>query len=291
VPIRSEASRVAVVVVNYQNYEDLDGCLRSLAELCEPVSVAVVDHASDPHAADDLSRKFPDVQLVRRTGNDGFATGINIGARATSSRFLLLLNPDCVLERQACGQLADWMEANPDVAVAGPRIRNADGSVQPSARRFPDLTTAIAGRSSWLTRVLPGNPISRHNLPAREATVVAPVEVDWVSGACMIVRRDAFDNVGGLDEGFFLYWEDADFCRRLKEAGWRTVYLPSAVAVHIGGRSSRHAAAASLEAFHRSAFRLYRKHAGPAGRLLTPLVYAGLQLRLAFMRRRVRSRN
>jgi hypothetical protein len=132
--------------------------------------------------------------------------------------------------------------------------------------------------------------MSRRNLPARDPADTTPVEVDWVSGACMCVRRDAFEAVGGLDEGFFLYWEDADFCRRLKHAGWRTMYVPTAGAVHVGGRSSRHAADASLEAFHRSAFRLYRKHAGRAAQLLAPLVYAGLRLRLAFMKRLVRSR-
>lgn len=280
--------RVSVVIVNYQSYEELHACLGSLEQVCGPVSVVVVDHDSDARAADELSRRFPDIRLLRQSGNDGFAAGVNLGARASTAPFILLLNPDCVVERNTCCALADWMEAHPDVAVAGPRIRNADGTVQPSARRFPDLTTAIAGRSSWLTKVMPRNPISRHNLPARDPSVTAAVDVDWVSGACMLVRREAFEAVGGLDEGFFLYWEDADFCRRLKQAGWRTAYVPSVGAIHIGGRSSRHAAHASLEAFHASALRLYRKHAGPVGQLLTPLVYAGLQLRLAYMKRRVR---
>jgi GT2 family glycosyltransferase len=290
VSIRREASRVAVVIVNYQSYEELHRCLASIDRACGTVSVAVVDHESDAGAADLLEQRFPDVDLQRVAGNPGFAAGVNNGVRATSSRFILLLNPDCVLEPDSVCRLTDWLERHPDVAVAGPRIRNADGTVQPSARRFPDLTTAIAGRSSWLTRVLPGNPLSRHNLPARDPADATPVDVDWVSGACMCVRRDAFDAVGGLDELFFLYWEDADFCRRLKHAGWRTMYVPTAGAVHVGGRSSRHAADASLEAFHRSAYRLYRKHAGPAAQLLAPLVYAGLRLRLAFMKRLVRGR-
>lgn len=282
---------MAVVIVNYQSYDELDACLKSVERGCARASVVVVDHESQPHAADLLSRSFPHVQIIRNGSNDGFAVGVNTGVRAAAgAQFLLLLNPDCVLERDACCKLADWLEAHPDVAVAGPRIRNADGTVQPSARRFPDLTTAIAGRSSWLTRILPDNPISRRNLPARDLAVTGPVDVDWVSGACMLVRREAFDQVQGFDEGFFLYWEDADFCRRLQNAGWRTVYLPGAGATHVGGRSSRHAEDASLEAFHKSALRLYRKHAGPAGRLLTPLVFAGLQLRLAFMKRLVRRR-
>ena len=139
--------------------------------------------------------------------------------------------------------------------------------------------------------MLPHNPFSRRNLPARDADEITPVDVDWVSGACMLVRRDAFAAVGGMDEGFFLYWEDADFCRRLQQAGWRTAYVPQAAAMHIGGRSSRHAADASLEAFHRSAYRLYNKHASAPGRLLSPLVFAGLQMRLALMKRLVRRRS
>jgi GT2 family glycosyltransferase len=152
------------------------------------------------------------------------------------------------------------------------------------------MTTAIAGRSSWLTRVLPGNPISRRNLPLRNGDITSPTQVDWVSGACMLVRREAFDAVGGMDQGFFLYWEDADFCRRLNDAGWPTMYLPAATAVHVGGRSSRHAADASLEAFHKSALRLYRKHASPLSSLLTPLVFVGLRARLALMKQLVKRR-
>ena len=288
--IRREAARVAVVIVNYRSYKELHGCLVSLERAAGDVSVVVVDHESQTDLADVLSERFPAIQLQRVNGNDGFAAGVNAGVRATTSPFLLLLNPDSVVEPETCCRLADWLEAHPDVGVAGPRIRNADGSVQPSARRFPDLTTAIAGRSSWLTKALPWNPLSRHNLPARDLAESKPVEVDWVSGACMCIRRKAFDAVGGLDEGFFLYWEDADFCRRLQRAGWRTMFVPEAIAVHIGARSSRHAADASLEAFHHSAYRLYRKHASPAGQLLTPLVYLGLQLRLAFMKRLVRRR-
>jgi hypothetical protein len=290
VSIRREPAALAVVIVNYQSYDELHSCLASIERTCGDASVVVVDHESDRTAADRLLARFPWIQLLRMAGNDGFAAGVNAGARATSAPLLLLLNPDCVLEPNACCRLTRFLDEHPDVAVAGPRIRNADGSVQASARRFPDVTTTIAGRSSWLTRVLPGNPMSRRNLPARNPNDVTPLEVDWVSGACMCVRRQAFDAVNGLDDGFFLYWEDADFCRRLKHAGWRTMFVPAAGAVHVGGRSSRHAADASLEAFHESAYRLYRKHSGPAARLLAPVVYAGLRLRLAFMKRLIHSR-
>jgi GT2 family glycosyltransferase len=185
---------------------------------------------------------------------------------------------------------AGRLDRHPDVGVVGPRITNLDGTVQASARRFPDFTTAIAGRSSWLTRVLPRNPLSRHNLPALDVQSGEPVDVDWVSGACMMVRRAAFDQVGGMDEGFFLYWEDADFCRRLEDAGWRTTYWPAVSVLHAGAGSSRYAIDASLVAFHQSACRLYRKHARGPARLLTPFVRVALRIRLALMRRIVRVR-
>jgi GT2 family glycosyltransferase len=144
------------------------------------------------------------------------------------------------------------------------------------------MRTAIAGRSSWLTRRFPNNPLSRHNQPALNLRTT-PLDVDWVSGACMLVRRAAFDQVGGMDERFFLYWEDADLCRRLEHVGWRTVYFPGATVVHAGGRSSIHAYRESLTAFHESAFILFRKHAGWPARLFAPIVYLALQLRLRLL--------
>ena len=284
------AARVAVVIVNYHSYEDLHDCLASLGAPDPAIAICVVDHASRPEAADAVARAFPHVTLLRQPGNEGFAAGVNRGARDTRAPYILLLNPDCVASPDTCGRLAAWMDGHPAVGVAGPRILNSDGTVQASARRFPDLTTGIAGRSSWLTRVFPRNPLSRHNLAPSHATSSRPRQVDWVSGAVMIIRREAFEAVDGFDAGFFLYWEDADFCRRLQHAGWQTMYVPELAVRHVGGRSSRHAADASLVAFHRSAFRLFWKHSNPAAKLLAPLVIAALRARLAFMRRVVRRR-
>ncbi len=283
-----DPAQLSVVIVNFQSYEELRACLASLKKAGDP-PVVVVDHASDAEAADAVSRAFPRVRFLRTSSNEGFAAGVNRGTRETSTPLLLLLNPDCVV-RESIGRVVEWMRDHADVGVVGPRIYNTDGTVQPTARRFPDFTTAIAGRSSWLTRVKPGNPLSRRNLPGR-TNGRDPLEVDWVSGACMIVRRSVFDAVDGMDEGFFLYWEDADFCRRIKRAGWRIMYVPEAAATHTGGSSSRHAADASLEAFHRSAFRLFWKHASVPSRLVAPLVFIALRLRLAFMRRLVRWRH
>lgn len=272
-----------VIIVNYRSYPELIRCLESIEpERRRLERVIVVDHECDTETAARVVSRFPWIQLVERNTNEGFATGINVGARLGSARSLLILNPDCVVVPGACERLVEFLSARPDTAAAGPRILNSDGTLQGSARRFPNLTTAIAGRSSWLTRVFPRNQLSRWNLPAFDAGE-HPIDVDWVSGACMLVRREAFEGVGGMDERFFLYWEDADLCRRLHETGWRIAYYPGATVVHAGGRSSIHAEAASLIAFHKSAYALFRKHARGVAALLHPLVYLALQIRVRAM--------
>jgi GT2 family glycosyltransferase len=166
---------------------------------------------------------------------------------------------------------------HPDVGIVGPRVLNEDGTVQASARRFPGLSTAFAGRSTWLTRRFPDNWWSRRNLPARDAS--APVAVDWVAGSCLMTRRSLFDALNGLDESFFLYWEDADYCHRAADLGWKCVYLPVVAVRHAGGRSAASSPAPAIRAFHASAFHLYEKHAGPVARVFAPLARVALWVR------------
>ncbi|HXH07160.1 MAG TPA: glycosyltransferase family 2 protein [Vicinamibacterales bacterium] len=268
---------VSAIIVNYESAGDLERCLRALGgQRGAGLEAIAIDHS----ASDDLrgiDERFPWVRVARQR-NAGFAAGVNRGAAMARGKYLLVLNPDVVVGDGAVDTLARWMDLNPAVAVAGPRILDKDGSLEHSARRFPDLSTALAGRSAWLTRRLPRNPLSRRNLAASWAT--EPVETDWVSGACMMIRADAFREVGGMDEGFFLYWEDADLCRRLRARGWRTAYVPDAQAVHLGGRSSRAAPLRAAVAFHCSVLRYYVKHGGRAAKLATPLVVLALSLRL-----------
>jgi GT2 family glycosyltransferase len=269
-----------LVIVNYRSYEELSRCLSSLEPLRSNfATVTVVDQESDGASATAVARAFPWALILERRTNDGFATGINAGAASGHAPFLLLLNPDCVAGTDFVARLVDFAVEHPEAAIVGPRILNADGTIQGSARRFPGWSTFIAGRSSWLTKKFPNNPLSRWNLPAF-AEGSGTSRVDWVSGACMLVRRDAFDQAGGMDERFFLYWEDADLCRRLDELGWRTLYLPDAEVVHAGGCSSVHAYRESLAAFHASALMLFRKHARWPASWLAPLLYVLLQARL-----------
>ena len=271
---------VDLVIVNYRSYQELTRCLLSLESHHRALArVVVVDHESDARAAAAVSTSFPWIELLQRPTNEGFATGVNRGVACGQAPFVLLLNPDCVADGAAIEQLVAGATGRPEVAVIGPRILNPDGTVQGSARRFPGVSTFIAGRSSWLTRRFPDNPLSRRNLPWRSETSETR-EVDWLSGACMLVRRSAFEQVGGMDERFFLYWEDADLCKRLAGRGWRIVYFPAVTIEHAGGASSIHAYRESLAAFHTSAYKLFTKHAGRPVRWLAPLVYLALQIRL-----------
>jgi len=258
----------SIVIVNYKSYPELGECLASLSSLVSArgSEVIVVDHAS---SAEDLARvraAHPWFVAAATPDNRGFSAGVNAGARLASGKHLLILNPDTQLRAGAVDAMIDYLETHPDTAVVGARVENPGGTVQRSARRFPTMLTGLAGRSSLFTRLWPGNPLSRRDVLA-DARTSTPREVDWVAGSCMAIRAAAFEQVGGMDEQFFLYWEDADLCKRLRAAGWRTVYLPTAVVTHGVGRSRRHARSLSVRAFHRSAYLYFAKHR--AGRFRT----------------------
>lgn len=265
----------AVLIVNYLVYEDLDRALESLEVWLAPDDeIVVVDQASDPVRLAIIQARYPRVTCVPNPGNTGFAAGVNLAARHSTAPYLLLLNPDAVLEGPVTSVLSEWLTRHQSVAVVGPRVLNIDGSVQPSARRFPGLSTVFGGRSTWLTRQFPRNWLSERNLPGRDSD--APVVVDWIAGSCLMTRRDVFDRIGGFDEGFFLYWEDADYCRRAMDAGFRSVYLPRVAVRHVGGRSADRDPAPAIRAFHRSAYRLSQKHASPLGRFFAPVIRLAL---------------
>jgi GT2 family glycosyltransferase len=281
----------AVLIVNYHAYGDLRRCLESLVpQLSTDDEIVVVDYECDETALARAVDVAVRVATVPRPDNLGFAAGINLAARRTRAPYLLLLNPDTIVEGPTVRMLEAWLGSHPDAGAAGPRILNTDGTVQASARRFPGVTTLLGGRTTWLTRRFPGNWLSARNLLAQDAN--EPVDVDWVSGSCLMTRRGVFESVGGFDEAFFLYWEDADYCRRVAQAGFRIVYVPTAPVRHAGGTSARHSPANAIRAFHASAFHLYWKHASAAGRLAAPVARAGLWLRGEWLARRaMRDRN
>jgi GT2 family glycosyltransferase len=262
-----------VVIVGYRAYPELRQCLSSLVRHEPDIDVIVIDHASDPGEAAMLAAAFPRVVYRQTERNPGFGAGVNAAAREAHGH-LLLLNPDCELTMPIAAPLLAVLATEPRAGVVGGLVREPDGTVQASARGFPDATTGLAGRTAWLSRVLPENSLTRRNLTTQPLGGVR--QVDWVSGALMLIRREAFDALDGFDERFFLYWEDADFCKRAALAGWSTWYAPVAEVVHRTARASRHAPVRSLAAFHVSAFRYYWKHGSTLARLVSPIAALGL---------------
>lgn len=268
----------AVIIVNYRSYGELSRCLTSLApHLRSNDEVAIVDYESDEDRLRQAVTGCQRAITVSRRENLGFAAGINLAASCTRAPFLLLLNPDTIVEGPLITVLEECLLSDAAIGVVGARVLNEDGTVQPTARRFPDVTTWLGGRSTRLTARSPRNWFSRRNLLGTDAHT--PIDVDWLSGACLMTRRDVFERAGGFDESFFLYWEDADYCYRVARAGFRRLYIPSPLVRHAGGRSAERNQIRSIRAFHDSAYRLFRKQASPLGRLAAPLVGAGLWLR------------
>jgi hypothetical protein len=258
----------AAVLVNYNAGAELERALRSISdELAgHPWEAVVVDNASTDGSSAAVEAFAANVRLMSNSANVGFARGVNQGLAATNAPFVLIMNPDCRLMAGAIAALRAVLDAHPPCAIAGPRILNPDGTVQGSARGDPDMLTGLFGRTTLLRRIVPFLPIARRNVVVDEAirSGQASIVVDWLSGACMLARRDALDAVKGFDERFFLYWEDADVCRRLRGRGYHVRYVPGATAIHRVGQSSRTARASAIRAFHESAYLYYATHVAPA---------------------------
>jgi hypothetical protein len=257
---------VTAILVNYNAGNELAVALRSIQSDCAEVEweAVVVDNAASDNSAA-IVETFPRATLIRNPANVGFGRAVNQAAAVARAPRLLLVNPDCRLVSGAISTLRSVLDAEPSCAVVGPRIFDPDGTVQGSARGDPDMLTGLFGRTGALRVLLPFLPVARRNVVVEDAvrTGASSVVVDWLSGACMLIRRDAFTAAGGFDERFFLYWEDADLCRRLRNRGFQVRYVPGASAVHQVGRSSQTARRSSIRAFHASAYLYYATHVAP----------------------------
>jgi GT2 family glycosyltransferase len=249
---------IDAVVVAYRSAATLPGCVAPLAALPD-VRVTVVDNASP----DDDVRAVAglDVEVVRAPRNGGFAYGCNLGVARGSAPYLLFLNPDARITRESLDVLRAALEADPRAALAAPRILDEDGALAFSLRRFPRLRSTFA-QGLFLHRLWP-RATWTDELIRDPAAYERSGQPEWVSGACMLVRRDAYAAVGGFDEAFFLYCEDTDLCRRLWDAGHTVRFEPRAVARHVGGASSGAGETQAIAA--RSRVRYAAKHRGRAG--------------------------
>jgi N-acetylglucosaminyl-diphospho-decaprenol L-rhamnosyltransferase len=268
---------IAVVLVTYESAEDLPACIASLPLAAAPheLEILVVDNASRDDSAG-VGRTLG-AKVVESHRNLGYSRAANRGAAETTAPWLLVANPDTLLAPGSLARLVATAEADPRIACIGPRLRNLDGSDYPTGRRFPSLL--VGGLHALLGPVWPDNPATRrYHLTDLDRT--RPARVDWVSGACMLLRRSAFDAVGGFDGSYFMYFEDMDLCLRLARAGWKIVLEPRAIVEHVVGGSTRSAPYRKVLDHHRSTLRFYRRRYARDPRLvLLPLVAAALLVR------------
>ena len=256
---------LSVVIVNWNVRELLRRCLRSVLASQRfsglAAEVIVVDNASSDGSVEMVRAEFPQVRLMANEENLGFTRANNQGIAASRGRYVLLLNPDTEVIGDALGAMVDYMDVHPDVGALGPMLLNPDGSVQSSRRRFPTLATALLESTVFQWELSRDNRVLRRyyvlDRPDDEVQ-----EVDWVTGACILMRREAIEEVGPLDEGFFMYSEELDWCRRARERGWKVVYLPTARVIHYGGKSSEQVLPFRHIQFQRSKIIYFRKHYG-----------------------------
>ncbi len=254
---------LSIVIVNWNVREELRNCLASIyrglrREL--PFEVIVVDNASKDGSVEMVRGEFPQVKLIENQTNLGFTKANNQGISQSQGRYVILLNPDTEVIGDALARMVDYMEAYPEMGLVGPQLLASDGSVQSSRRRFPSLATAFL-ESTILQRWFPSNRVTRryYVLDRSDEELQA---VDWVTGACLMVRRKTVDEVGLLDEDFFMYSEELDWCYRIKRAGWQVVYFPEAKIIHHGGKSSEQELPARHIHFQESKITFFRKHHG-----------------------------
>lgn len=270
---------VGAVVVNHNAREHLLACIASLT--AEGVgTVVVVDNGSLDGSQAAVRRHYPRVRWVNSGANLGYGRAANTGAAMSSTPYILVCNPDVVLEPGTVATLVSHLEANAQVGVVGPRVVDVKGTLYPSARLFPDLVDAFG--HGLLGQVWESNPYSRRYKMSDWGHNEAAL-VDWVSGAFFVARRAAWEAVGGFDRAYFMYMEDVDLCWRLGRAGWSVAYQPSAEVTHVQGVSTDRHPYRMLCAHHASMWRFAWRTTPSHRRWLLPLVLAGVGGRLGVL--------
>ncbi|MFC2037554.1 glycosyltransferase family 2 protein [Chloroflexota bacterium] len=267
---------LTIIIVSWNVRDLLRRCLKSIAPAnslsgaapsglaqdrqSKSTEIIVIDNASTDGSAVMVHTEFPHVRLVVNDENRGFTAANNQGLALSRGRYLLLLNPDTEVVDNALTEMCRHMDEHPGVGALGPQLCFPDGSLQPSRRRFPTLTTALVESTVVQEWWSDNRILRRYYMADTPDDAVQPV--DWVVGACLLVRRQAYEQVGALDEGYFMYSEELDWCRRIKDAGWSIVYLPTATIIHHEGKSSEQVVPARHIHFQSSKVRYVGKFQG-----------------------------
>lgn len=267
----SALSRIAVLITHYHSLRELADCLHSLKEVpgSHELEVIVADSEAEPQADAMVLAAFPQASYLPHRRNVGYARLVNGGLALSTAPYVLVLNADIRLEPGVLDAMAEHLEGNPDVGLVAPRLIDRDGEHQFSAFAYYRPWT-IANRRTPLGKIPPGRRdlerFEMHREVDEAIQLGRPMEADWVMGACMLARRTAVGQVGPLDEDYFMYFEDVDWCLRFWQTGWKVHYLPTVWCVHGWGRGSLKGGAAAvftnrLARRHiSSAMKFFRKH-------------------------------
>jgi N-acetylglucosaminyl-diphospho-decaprenol L-rhamnosyltransferase len=283
------------ITVNYKTPELVDRLIASIGRFPPPTTheIVVVDNASGDSSSDLIPSRHPHARFIQLERNIGFGAGNNRGAEGASGRVLVLINSDCEIDRESFGEPIRYLDENPDVGIVGLKVVTPEGKLEQSARGFPGASTGLFGRSTFLGKLAQKfgrtgtKGVAGRNLMV-DPEKTEPYDVDWVSGTIMLIRRECWDAVGGFDEGFFMYWEDADLCYRAKQAGWRTVYFPGSCVIHRPGSSASRDPVPAIRWFHQSAYRYVTKHVSPGPSFTRAFAWCALNLRSAMLVARAR---
>ena len=271
---------LSIIIVSYNVRDLLRKCLKSILSFQKQLTfeVMVIDNHSEDGSAGMIRQEFNGIALLENSWNLGFSAACNQGIKRSRGRFVLLLNPDTEFTPGGITEMVRFMDSHSEAGICGPRMTDCAGNLHYSCRSFPSYLTAISSAQSILNRLFPRNPLSRRYLQ-KNSNRAERVKTDWVSGSCLLARREMLERIGLLDTRFFMYVEDVDLCYRAGKAGYAVYCFPDSTVIHHTAGSSRKRRISMLVEHHRSMFLFHRKHYH-SNFLLSGIVFCGIWIRL-----------
>lgn len=259
---------LSFIIVNWNTRQLLVNCIDSIYRTVKDFSyqIYMVDNGSRDDSVKAVHEQFPEVAILENQENKGFAAAVNQALKENIANYAILLNTDTILHEDAIKILYPFMEQHKDVGIAGAQLQKLDGTKQHSYDNYPTLATELFNKS--LLRLL-----FSHKYPSKRQTLLRPTEVESVIGACLIVRTDAVKQVGMLDEDYFFFIEETDWCYRMKKAGWKVYHVPDAKVTHLGGQSKKMAPWQSQIEYCRSLYLFFRKNRSSLSYVLFRIFY------------------